>query len=250
MQSLEPEVEQVLSRIAPEAATQCVGATAEEIARIEKIAGQPLPRFYRWFLRAMGRAMGPLAYPDIDFRASRILTAYADGEVERRPGLLLIGCDDDATMSLHYFYDLSLPARDDARVFRASLSCEGRVEESETLRERIMADVFGRRILSLPQSCDGAFRDDDCNVFGCLDPAMEALGFRQPILSGRYSRIYERADAIMVCEDTPEEEPDKFRPFYFGGKNPKSLKQVLQSVVRETPLGVKTDMWDPPLRNK
>lgn len=250
MQSLESEVEQLLLRINPESASQWVGATAEEIARIEKIAGQPLPRFYRWFLSTMGRNMGPVAYPSLDLSASRILATYASGKVRGWPGSLLIGYDDDEMMSLHYFYDLKSPIRDDARVFRASLSCAGRMEEAETLRERIVTDEVDRRISSLPQRCDGTFKADDFEVFVHLDPIMEDLGFRQPIHTGNYSRIYERSDAAMTCEDTPEEGPDKFRPFYFGGNRPKDLKRVLQTIVRETPLVVKASMWDPPLRNR
>lgn len=250
MRSLESEVEQLLLRISPNSASQWVGATAEEIAKIEKIAGKPLPRFYRWFLSTMGRNMGPIAYPSLDLSAGRILASYASGKVGRSPGSLLIGYDDDEMMSLHYFYDLNSPARDDARVFRASLSCEGRMEESETLRERIVSDELGRRITRLPQRCDGTFKDDDCDVFAHLDPVMEALGFRQPILTGNFCHIYERSDAAMTCRATPATEPGKFRVYYFGGNSPKHLKQVLNTIARETPLEVETDMWDPPLRNR
>lgn len=251
MQSLEPEVEELLLRIAPDSAPQWQGAAPAEIARIEKIAGRPLPRFYRWFLSTMGRGMGPLAHPDLDFSVDRILSCYASGKAKPQSGLLLIGYDDDEMMSLHYFYDLGRPVRDDATVFRASLDCSGRMAEAETLRELLVSGLFDAfRVSRLPQRCDGTFKDDGFDVFLHLDPVMTNLGFRLPFPMGRFRRIYERADAAMMCMVGPKEEPWKFRAFSFGGSRPKDLKYVLRTIERDTPLEVAVDGWEPPLRNK
>jgi hypothetical protein len=117
-QGLEPELEDFLLRVGPELAQQWKGSGPEEIAQIERIAGRPLPPFYRWFLTRMGQSMGPLAYPTLDFSAQRVLTCYAEELVAPHPRFLLIGYDSDELMPLHFFYDLDLPARTDARVMR------------------------------------------------------------------------------------------------------------------------------------
>lgn len=251
MQSLEPEVEQFLARIAPGAPLSLGGATQSEVDRIERIAGQPLPRFYRWFLGAMGRSMGELAHPSQDFSVGRVLACYAGGKVKPKPGLLFIGYDDDEMTALHYFYDLSRPVREDARVFRAAFDCSGRMEEAETLRELLLGGLFDHlRVSVFPQRCDGTLKDDGFDAFVQLDPLMGSLGFRIPFSMGRFRRIYERSDAAMMCMVSPKEEPWKFRAFSFGGARPKELKYVLRAIERDTPLVVDVENWDPPLRNK
>ncbi|WP_239014818.1 SMI1/KNR4 family protein [Archangium violaceum] len=71
-------MEEFLLRVVPNLGQQWRGATPDAIARIEQMAGRPLPPFYRWFLSRMGQSMGRLAYPSLDFSAQRVLERYAE----------------------------------------------------------------------------------------------------------------------------------------------------------------------------
>jgi hypothetical protein len=96
----------------PGLAEQWRGAAPDEVEQLERLAGCPLPRFYRWFLSRMG----PLAHPSQGFSARRVLDCYARKIVTPHPRFLLIGYESDEMMPLHAFHDLDAPARGDATV--------------------------------------------------------------------------------------------------------------------------------------
>ena len=85
MQPLKHQIanlESFLLRLLPNLASERQGASEAEIAQLETIAGRPLPAVYRWFLQRMGKDMGAMSYPTLDFSAVKVLSCYRDGLVE------------------------------------------------------------------------------------------------------------------------------------------------------------------------
>jgi hypothetical protein len=81
-------------RLVPQLSQQWRGATDDQIAEVEKIAGRPLPRFYRWFSSA--RAGGAM-------QATRSAATNTDPR-KRNPrvptrGPTIIRADDSAPRS-------------------------------------------------------------------------------------------------------------------------------------------------------
>ena len=153
---LESEVDNLLLRLVPDLEKQWAGASAEEIEKIEEIAGRPLPRFYRWFLMRMGTSMGALAYRSIDCSAKTILTCYADGLVAPDPRFLMIGYENDDMMPLHLFYDFEHPSRDDARVVKMDAAAGPFHVQFDSFREKLAVGKFvALRVKRLPQVCEG-----------------------------------------------------------------------------------------------
>jgi hypothetical protein len=250
MQSLEPETEALLLRLVPNLADQWQGATPDEIERIERLVPGPLPSFYRWFLGKMGRSMGALAYPTIDFSADRVLWANNDEEpqVAASKRFFLVGYETDEHMQLHVFYDLSHPLRDDARVVRRHALGGTLHVHSETFREMLVWGKFLKfRIHALPQRCSGSFEDEGCEVFAHLDPVMERLGFKQPLVTGANCRLFEREDAAMECSSTPSDNPRKYQFFTLGGGNVSELRRILGTITTESALKLRIDEWFPPI---
>ncbi|MBC7988723.1 MAG: SMI1/KNR4 family protein [Luteimonas sp.] len=241
-------MEDLLLRTLPELEQEWEGATAPEIDAIERIAGRPLPRFYRWFLTRMGKSMGPMSWAHVDFSAQTVLESYAKGDVTPLPGFLMIGLHSNLAMRLHYYYNLDLPARDDARVTRMDPleGPAGASDQFETLRE-----MFGRSVLrihrmdKLPQRCNGWFEVDGGDVCSTLDPIMSRLGFTRPIPTGLYCGLYERADAVLTCSDEPRDEPES-QVFYLGGEDEVALRRILGAIAMAS-VQVEIRDWTPPL---
>ncbi len=82
---IEVAMEKYLTRIIPNLEKTCVGVSPEEIDQIEKIAGEPLPLFYRWFLSKMGRNNNIFSP---DYSVQTILKTYAEGDIVPESGLL------------------------------------------------------------------------------------------------------------------------------------------------------------------
>src|SRR5690242_15687967 len=178
-------MEDFLLRVVPGLAEQWQGSTPDEIARIEGLAGRPLPPFYRWFLARMGQSMGPLAYAQVDFTARRVLTSYAEELVVPDPQFLLIGHNSDEMMPLHFFYDLDLPARDDARVTSRYVEDDDRHDQFETFREMLAyGALLSFRVDKMPQRCRVLLRGENPDIFSQLDPVMDSLGFTKPVPTG------------------------------------------------------------------
>ena len=118
-------MEAFLLDLVPDLQDAWKGATEDELARIEAIAGRPLPRSYRWFLLRMGHDMGPLAYPTADFSAPEVLDCYDRGLFAPNPRFLMIGHESDEMMPLHFFYDFEHSVREDARVMPRERTGEG-----------------------------------------------------------------------------------------------------------------------------
>jgi hypothetical protein len=248
-EGLEPEMEEFLLRIVPGLAEQWQGSTPEEVARIEELACRPLPPFYRWFLSRMGQSMGPLAYTQIDFSARRVLTSYAEELVIPDSQLLLIGHTSDKMMPLHYFYDLDLPMRNDARVTRRFADDDDeRHEQFETFREMLAYGALSNfRVKSMPQSCMVLLRGREPDTFSRLNPVMDSLGFTRPVPTGSCCGLYDRHDAAMVCSKTPGDESLTFMFAWLGGRDSATLRRVLGAIATESSLRTEVREWTPPV---
>lgn len=243
-------MEELLLRVVPGLAEQWKGATPDEIARIERIAGRPLPPFYRWFLCRMGRSMGRLAYPSLDFSARRVLERYDEEWVEPHPRLLLIAHDSKEMMPTSLFYDLDEPARGDALVAHKEEGADENdlYEGFETLREMLAWSALSRfRLKKMPQRCGGTLSGDQPDILSLVEPVMSSLGFKQPISTGPFCGLYERADAAMICKGMPRHGFDEARSFSLGGSDAGVLRKLLGEIAAASSLNVEVDEWTPAL---
>lgn len=246
-QDLEPEMEELLLRLVPDLATHWEGATEDEIEQIERIAARPLPRFYRWFLMRMGRSMGPISYPSLDFSASKVIDYYAKELSRPSPRFLMIGHESDEVMPLHLLYDFEHPARDDARVVKGHIMCETSLAQYETFREMIAWGKFWTwRVEKFPQRCTGSFVNRGGDVISLLDPVMKSLGFKTPIPTGSCCALYDATHAAMVSDTTPGDDTE-YHGFSLGGSDAGRLRRILGEIATESSLELKVDEWDPPL---
>lgn len=244
---LEPEMEEYLSRLMPGISREWEGATEGEIERIEEIAGRPLPRFYRWFLRRMGRNMGQMTYAATDFSAATVIARYAERLFVPHPRFMMIGYSSDDVMPLHLLYDFEYVVRDDARVARRSAMGGPLHNQFETMREMIAwGECANNRIDELPQRCFGVLGDSDKDVRGQLDPVMKSLGFETPIPTGPYCAIYEKPNFAMISRSTPDVPPE-FHIIRLAGSDALALRRILGEITQETSLELKIREWDPPL---
>jgi hypothetical protein len=247
MPAIEPKLEALLLRIVPDLAAGWEGASASEVSQLEAIAGRPLPDFYRWFVSRMGKSMGPMRYPTVDFSARGILAAYAEHAIERNGRFLLIGYERDELMPLHYFYDLDRPARGDARVVRMLTPRDETHEQFETFREMLAwGELWTQRVERAPQRCRGSVRAANGSPYAELDAVMRRLGFVAPIETGEFCGLYERSDATLIGSGTPSDPPN-LGTFALGGLNAPSLGQVLSAISSESPLVITLSAWEPPL---
>lgn len=245
---LEPELEAFLSRVVPGLAEQWQGCALDEISRIEALAGRPLPPFYRWFLARMGRDMGPLAYADLDFSARRVINSYAEGVVALDAQFLLIGYSADEVMPLHFFYDLELQVRDDARVTSRHADDDERYDQFETLREMLAHRALLSFVIdAMPQRCRVLLKGNDPDLFAQLDSVLEKLGFTRPIPTGACCGLYEGRDAAIACSKTPRDDPQSFMFVTLGGRDSGTLRRVLGTIATESSLAVEVREWAPAL---
>ncbi|GEL75633.1 hypothetical protein MVI01_74170 [Myxococcus virescens] len=245
---LAAEMEDLLLRIVPGLSEQWQGASPEMIAHIERLAGRPLPPLYLWFLRRMGRCMGALTYPSLDFSAERILRCYAEKAIHPDPRFLLIGYESDEMMPLHLFYDFDAPARDDALVTERYANGGELHDRFETLSEMLAWGALLKfRVNTMPQRCEGMLSCDDPDLLSQLDPVMFSLGFTKPITTGPRCGLYERNDAVLICERTPREELLGNQAFTLGGRDAGVLRKLLGRLTTESSLEAEVDEWTPAL---
>lgn len=247
MPIVESEMTAFLGRLAPDFEQRCVGATTEQIERLERIAGRPLPAFYRWFLRTMGRNTGPFAKARQDLSIDSILAAYDQELVEPDPRLLLIAGDtneDDPTLG---FYNLDETARDDALILTARGYDEPPTKMWETFREMLAhANLVAFRIRSSPRYCRGTFTDPEDDVPAKLDPIMAERGFVSAVPTGAYCRVLEGVDATMAVWADPTDEERDFMVFRLGGQSEAVVRRLLGEISEATDLEIEVDEWGPP----
>jgi hypothetical protein len=242
----EPALEELLTRIVPGSSQTWEGAPESEIDRIEAIAGRPLPPFYRWFLSRMGRSMGPLSYPTVDFSAQGILAVYAARRMAPDPRYLLIGYEHDELTPLHYFYDLDDAVRKDALVVRMLTPADETHDQFETFREMLAwGELWTQRVERAPQQCRGTLRADAA-LQARLAPVLRRLGFDVPIETGPLCALYEREDAVFLCTGTPHDTPGK-QTFGLAGRDAPTLAQILSEAASDASIEVSLSAWIPPL---
>jgi hypothetical protein len=243
-QDLEPEMEELLLRLAPDLPAQWQGATEQEIEQITKFAGRPLPRFYRWFLLRMGRSMGAISYATLDFSAPKILSYYTERFTTPDSRFLMIAHESDEMVPLHLFYHFEHPVRDDARVVLMDAGRQELYNHFETLREMIAWGRFLQlRVKVQPNRCRGIFSDTSGDVREQLDLVLDSLGFTTPISTGPYCGIYEGDRASMVTSSSIDD-PPRIQPFQLGGNDAGYLRRVLGEIAAETSLEVEIKEWN------
>jgi hypothetical protein len=247
-------VERYLLRIVPNLASEWEGASEEEIASIRALTPHPLPAFYEWFLRRLGRHMGRMANPVLAYSVQAMQLAYADEEDDPIPErtkqrFLMIAYNLDEMMPQHLWYDLTRPTEGDALVVHGRAATPGMTPVSATFAELFVWGEANRfRVEPRAQRCDGSFTDDAYEPFVCLDPVMEELGFHQPVAMGDRCRVYERDDATMACKGSVDEERDKYRFYHLGARDEATIRSILGTIARKTRLQVDIDKWRPPLQ--
>jgi hypothetical protein len=245
---LEPEMEQFIRRLVPDT-TQLVGATEDELRRLETLAQRPLPAFHAWFLSRMGRRMGPLGFDRLDCTVGTIISCYEEEDFVPDDRHLLIGYSTDEMRHLDLLYDLAFPARDDARVVQMEHSEGDDYPQFETFREMFAWSQFARlRVIRSPQRCLGVFIDDENDVLARLDPLMDSLGMQLPerIPKGSHCALYERPDAAMITRATVGK-PPHVHAFTLGGGEARVLRRILGEVATQSTLRVQVTEWFPPL---
>lgn len=240
--AIETEIETFLLRLVPDLHATWVGATPEEIEQIEAIAGRPLPPFYQWFLKKMGRSMGTLGKGNRDFSASTVLASYAEGAIPSDSRLHLIGHEPDQMMPMHLFYDLEKPTRGDALVVSQPVEGGFVQLDFETLREMLAwSAMLTFRLSSFPQHAQGKFIDEGSDVFAKLNPAMMRLGFTQPIQTGSFCGLFERSDANLACRITPRDHAERILFFRLGANDKTIIRQILDTISTDFSLTVEID---------
>lgn len=248
MPIIEVEMTAFLRRLFPDFEQQCVGATEEQIERLERIAGRPLPAFYYWFLRTMGRSVGPFEKARQDLSIDSVLAAYDEGMLEPDSRLLLIAGDTNENDPTLGFYDLEAPARDDAFVLTARGYDGHPTRMYETYREMFAhANLVAFRIRSLPRYCRGRFTDTDHDVSTKLDRSMAELGFASAVPTGPYCKVLERADAAIAGWTSPSEDRRHLMIFNFGGPDEPTIRRLLGEISDATGLEIKIDEWGSPV---
>ncbi|NMO15471.1 hypothetical protein HPC49_10830 [Pyxidicoccus fallax] len=151
-------------------------------------------------------------------------------------------------MPLHLFYDFSAPARGDALVTKRDAQGGELYDMFETLREKLARGVlFSYRVSVMPQRCSGILEGDDPDFLSRLDPVMSGFGFTQPVTTGRICRLYERPDAVMLCNGAPRAGVGNRVAFTLGGGNAETLRRILGVVSTESSLNVLVRKWQPEL---
>lgn len=253
---LEPEMEQLLARVVPNFASKVKGASSKEIEELERIAGRPLPSYYRWFLSRMGRSMGPFAYNKMDFSAKTVLACYKNGTFKPDPRFFMIAHGTDPLDTVPLAYDLDHPARDDARVhlFDGTLDNLG----AETLRELHADRILDMPVKTRPQRMSGilyyeepekksSYYQPKKTIAKRLVPVMTQLGFTSPVPTGANRALYEREDAVLTGFTSLDKEDSTTLAISISARDEDEVRRLLTSVTGAT--GTKLDYpdWDPPL---
>jgi hypothetical protein len=105
--------------------------------------------------------------------------------------------------------------------------------------------LFRFQFEQMPQKCEGTLYCEGADLLPLLAPVLGILGFTQPITTGRFCGLYERADAVMLCKGTPREDLENVRTFLLGGSNAGVLRRILGEVAKESSLEVEVNTWTP-----
>jgi hypothetical protein len=244
MLNSEAQLEALLLDAMPDLATTWRGASSEQVAAIEQYAGRPLPAFYRWFLSRMGGSMGDATFDHVDFTAARVLSWYQEQTSPVPSNLLFIGYDNDEILPMHFYYDLDLPARDDARVARLVAPDGDRSDRFETFRELLAwTMLLAYRVEPRTVAREGLLIGEDDDFSGQLQPLLLKLGFSQPVQTGVVSGFYDRKDATLIYNSSPSVRTT-VRSFDIGCDDEGTLRRILGAIGTETTIEIDLDPED------
>ena len=244
MQSPEAELEKLLESLVPDFNKEVKGATKEEIAELEKVSECDIPEFYQWFLSRMGRDMGELSFPTIDFTASKVIRCYREGLVKPDARYLLIG-HESKPLFWNMFYDLDSQINGDAHLIRREPDEDKNDLKFETFREMLAwTMVLNYSVNAYPEFCDGLLIDVAGDVLLKLDPVMRDIGFNTPIKTGKYCGIYLGIEATLITSSTPEGNAG-YHGFCLGGFSPEELRRILGEIESVTSFEIDIDDNDP-----
>ncbi len=248
---LEPELNAWLAKHFPDLDRYVEPATPDDIAAMERYAGRPLPRFYRWFLARMGRDNAPFAARTMDFRIGRILRCYEDGTFERNSRFLVVGYETNAEFSEHFVYDFDHPARDDARL--ATMSPYDDEPDwavgYETFRDCFVEMVFYQYLLAEKEQQIGFVvrTEEDDTVARHLDPLLASLGFASPIATGPYSRFYEGEHQAAIARANLDNPGPFLMRMSVGYDTVHGARALMGHLATHDDLTVSNVQWEPEL---
>ena len=240
-------LEHLFLRLDPNLPREWKGASLAQIDAIERIAGRPLPTFYRWFLERMGEDMGSMSYDLVDFSVETILAVYDNAGITPDGRHLLIGYNEDEIMPVHIFYDLDRPARDDCMVGQMEIDSHYPQPTFETFREMLgWAKFTNRRVRRQVQVCSGIVSVSDGVVRPRVDAVMQELGFADLLPSGPFCALYELGDIAMSYTGAPDM-PPRMLVFNLGGPDVGGLRRIVGSLATAGDLEVEVNEWKPSL---
>ena len=250
----EPELESFLQMLSSEAWDQVQGASDQEMAALEKLAGRTLPVFYHWFLQRMGRSMGGFSHNAYDCSAAKILAAYQDEKLfVPHPRYFVIGYQkgwENSPVTYHWGYDLDHPMQDDARLVRIEELETPSVEpEADTFREEIASHAFWKfRIKPANDQCYGSIiHKSQSAVMTVLDAALKSYGLNTPgsSLMGPSCLLYGGPNIALRIRLTPGDSLDVCR-FTLGCNDLPTRKKLVNALSRDGSIQVSVREFPPP----
>lgn len=243
---LEPEFEAWLRRLVPAFEREIEGASAEEIRQLEALAPKPLPAFYRWFLARMGRRLGSLGYPRLDFSIDTVLNCYRSGVFERSPRYLMIAYHDDDLLAQHIAYDFEFASERDARAVSSDGS--NTYHSYASFREHFSIHVLRKFVIWRNAHLVRAVLTDEIteDVPSLLDPVMQALGFASPFETSQYCRLYQRGAAALICDADIDELGLGCMSITLGAPSEGELRSILGHIRVSAEVEISDEDWNPP----
>ena len=240
MQSTAKEIEALLRRAYPGIEKTWRGASPEDIEELEDVSGGELPEFYRWFLERMGASMGSFAFPTLDFSARRVIAAYENDGIGWDARYRLVAWQENEQDGTHVFYDLARRVRDDALVVNGHLSGIGHAQ-FETLAEKLAWHATVHRVFTSVRRTHGLVVAEPTLDLATIRPAMQSLGFVEPLASGLACGVFEREDAFMAYWQAVERFPAESMTFELGTRDEARARQLLGEVGKRA--DVQVEIW-------
>jgi hypothetical protein len=235
-------LEKLLRRLVPGVERTWRGATPTDIAAIEEHTDRELPGVYRWFLETMGESMGALTFPSLDLSARRVLAAYCDDGVAWSARYRLIGWEKDPLMAAHVFYDLDRPVRDDAMVVNGYGAGDIGHATYETFAEMLgWHALVSHRVFTAARRTHGVVLAGSQLDVDALRPALRAIGFVEPIATGKACGLFEREDEALALWLSFHDFPSNLLTFELGTRAEATARRILGELVLQA--GVDIEIW-------
>ncbi|NMO18767.1 SMI1/KNR4 family protein [Pyxidicoccus fallax] len=191
------------------------GASPEEIADLEELAGQPLSECHREFLARMGRNMGGLEVEGVDFHIERITEFYRSGEWTPPPGYILLAIQEDDPQ-MDYYLECPRPGARDCPVVRFPSMGEFSKETyfyplDPSLSDFLLALAFSEKRMEALEhqrllTPSTGHRQQEPNILSTpaallrvLEERALRLGFKRVARSSGAYRFYESPDAALYA---------------------------------------------------